>query len=98
MQGAWTLHRVTQEMVLDFFVCFSSVAFDYPNIEALAGHLLQRLLPVGQAEQARAASKLPTEPAADARLARDHVEVQQMSDQQVAALIDAELESLTDKG
>jgi hypothetical protein len=74
-----------------------SVVFDYPNIEALAGHLLQLLFPVQEAEQQQSLPVVAAAPA-DAQLSQDRLAVQRLSDLQIAALIDAELESLTDKG
>jgi acyl carrier protein len=75
-----------------------SVVFDYPNIAALAGHLLQRLFPVQGSEPAQPESGVPAVPVTAARLAQERLEIQQLSELQIAALIDAELESLADGG
>ncbi len=73
-----------------------SVVFDYPTIEALAGYLLQLIAPTQEPARESLAqpplhtSEIHVEPA----VAND--DVYQLSDLQIAELIDDELESLLD--
>jgi len=68
-----------------------SAAFDYPNAEALAGHLLERLFPpLNPAGEPAAYSVLKETPA----LGTD--DIRQLSDADLAALINDEFASLAD--
>ena len=74
-----------------------SVMFDYPNIEALTSHLLEQLAamtpernrrePAGKGVAVVAIEESPAQ-----------TDVHQLSDMQIAALIDSELATLTDEG
>ena len=75
----------------------ASVAFDYPNIEALAFYLLEQLFPAASAPDRTA----PNGKAAAARTAEataSEINVQQLSDREIAAFIDDELAALVGKG
>ncbi|MBD9358029.1 type I polyketide synthase [Methylomonas albis] len=68
-----------------------SVVFDYPNVEGLAAHLLELLFPTARQDQPVASAIEQTEESARSSRA----EIQQLSDAELAALIDDEFSSLT---
>ncbi|HTG61067.1 MAG TPA: type I polyketide synthase [Terriglobia bacterium] len=75
----------------------SSVAFDYPNIEALAGYLLELFFPGGPGpDRTGPAAKLAN--AATAEEAQTEIDVHHLSDTQIATFIDDELAALVGKG
>ena len=74
-----------------------SVVFDYPNIEVLAGHLLEQLFPAAPGpDPIGLTGKVAAAPMAEE--AQAQIDVHQLSDTQIAAFIDDELTALTDKG
>jgi len=68
-----------------------SVVFDYPNAEALAAHLLGLLFPDAQPDA-------PAFAAIEESPSHSRAEIQQLSDAELAALIDDEFTSLTNPG
>jgi acyl transferase domain-containing protein len=78
-----------------------SVVFDYPNTQALAAHVSSYLIPVLTANQSP--DLAPTTSTSSAlsqgeALQSDLEDISQLSDEQLAALIDGELDALTQSG
>jgi acyl transferase domain-containing protein/acyl carrier protein len=69
----------------------SSVAFDYPNVEALAGHLLVRLFPPLAPTGESSANPVPRQTPGSGT-----DDIRQLSDAELAALINDEFASLAD--
>ncbi|TAN66396.1 MAG: type I polyketide synthase [Methylobacter sp.] len=68
-----------------------SVVFDYPNAEALAAHLLDLIFPAAQQDESSLQTFVPAKESAG----HNQAEIQQLSDAELAALIDDEFTSLT---
>lgn len=71
-----------------------SVVFDYPNAEALAAHLLELIFPAAQQDEPSLPAFVPPKESAG----HSQADIQHLSDAELAALIDDEFSSLTNKG
>jgi epothilone polyketide synthase D len=71
----------------------ASLCFDYPTVTTLSRHLLDQLFPAS-APQAAPAPAPTRAPAAAAAAAAGDGAIEQMSDEQIAALIDEEMKAL----
>nr|AEH26539.1 polyketide synthase [uncultured Acidobacteria bacterium C5] len=67
----------------------ASLCFDYPTVLALVGHLLQELFPSREHD-----GPLPRDVRAVPRPAIDDTRIEDLSDEQIAALIDGEMKAL----
>ena len=67
----------------------ATLLFNYPTIDALAGHLIDEVLEFEKSEK-----PAPLEPAADAQAEADIDHIEDLSDEEVAALLDEKLSTL----
>ena len=70
----------------------SSLCFDYPTITALAEHLLQQLFPKSETDVTDSHTLTDIRPASQALI--DECRVEDLLDEQIAALIDEEMKAL----